>query len=136
MYGTAFYGGAHGAGTVFKVGTGELTTLHSFCSRLSHENICPDGQCPVSGLVQAANGNYYGRTTYNGGANGTARTDGCGTIFEITPAGKLTTLYSLALALRRLSRIPTGTSTGQPPLAGSTYCARRGGTCGLSLLCP
>jgi uncharacterized repeat protein (TIGR03803 family) len=37
--------------------------------------------------VQAANGNFYG-ITQEGGSNGD------GTVFEITPAGKLTTLYN------------------------------------------
>jgi uncharacterized repeat protein (TIGR03803 family) len=38
-------------------------------------------------LVQGLNGNFYG-TTYQGGANN------YGTVFQITPADKLTTLYS------------------------------------------
>jgi len=38
-------------------------------------------------LVQGVNGNFYG-TTYSGGSSNT------GTVFEITPGGKLTTLYS------------------------------------------
>jgi uncharacterized repeat protein (TIGR03803 family) len=39
------------------------------------------------GLVQASDGSFYG-TTSNGG------TSGYGTVFKITPAGALTTLYS------------------------------------------
>jgi uncharacterized repeat protein (TIGR03803 family) len=46
-----------------------------------------DGESPQAGLVQAANGDFFG-TTYGGGANG------YGTVFKITPSGKLTTLYS------------------------------------------
>jgi uncharacterized repeat protein (TIGR03803 family) len=42
---------------------------------------------PLAGLVQAANGNFYG-TTYIGG------TQSLGTVFELTPSGTLTTLYS------------------------------------------
>jgi uncharacterized repeat protein (TIGR03803 family) len=70
---------------------GQLTTLHSFCSLPD----CADGQAPVGQLVQATNGNFYG-TTLAGGAAGSSCTSviGCGTVFEITPAGKLTTLYS------------------------------------------
>jgi uncharacterized repeat protein (TIGR03803 family) len=41
------------------------------------------------GLVEDAAGNLYG-TTYFGGTNGPY----AGTVFQITPAGKLTTLYS------------------------------------------
>ena len=48
---------------------------------------CPDGAAPNSGLVQGNNGELYG-TTSNWGAHG------FGTVFKITPAGTLTTLYS------------------------------------------
>jgi uncharacterized repeat protein (TIGR03803 family) len=85
FYGTAYGGGLHNAGTVFKISKdGELTTLYSFCH--SHP-ICPDGARPTSGLVQGLNGNFYGLTVA-GGANGE------GTIFQITPGGKFTSLYS------------------------------------------
>jgi uncharacterized repeat protein (TIGR03803 family) len=82
FYGTTFFGGSNGnSGTIFKITpTGTLTTLHSFNGT--------DGEGPVAGLVQAANGTFYG-TTYGGGANG-----GYGTVFKITPTGTLTTLHS------------------------------------------
>ena len=86
LYGTARFSGANGffSGTVFKITpSGTLTTLYSFCSQSG----CTDGQSPEAGLVQAANGDLYG-TTVLGGANG------WGTVFEITPSGTLTTLYS------------------------------------------
>ena len=82
-YGGASYGGALGYGTVFKITpAGALTTLHSFDST--------DGANPNAGLVQAADGSFYGTTTY-GGANGD-----WGTVFRITPGGALTTLHSFA----------------------------------------
>ena len=65
------------------VSNGKLTTLYTFCS-LSN---CADGTGPYAPLIQASDGNFYGTTGY-GGANGG------GTIFEITQAGTLTTLYS------------------------------------------
>jgi uncharacterized repeat protein (TIGR03803 family) len=85
FYGMTVGGGADGNnGTVFEITpAGKLTTLHSFCSRPS----CTDGANPLAGLVQATNGNFYG-TTSGGGTSNT------GSLFEITPAGKLTTLYS------------------------------------------
>ncbi|MGA2191730.1 MAG: choice-of-anchor tandem repeat GloVer-containing protein [Steroidobacteraceae bacterium] len=95
LYGTTYYGGANstgceseglGCGTVFSIDqSGTLTTLHSFCT--VGGSACTDGYFPRAGLVQATNGNFYG-TTEVGGAN-----DG-GTVFEITPSGTLTTLYS------------------------------------------
>jgi uncharacterized repeat protein (TIGR03803 family) len=98
FYGTASDGGANDAacmshspglqyaacGTIFKiVPGGRLTTFYSFCA----ETNCSDGAIPMAGLVQATNGNFYGVTSADGANNG-------GTIFEITPAGELTTLYS------------------------------------------
>ncbi len=70
--------------TFFKMTTrGALTTLYSFCTQQS----CTDGVDPQGALVQSTNGSFYG-TTISGGANS------CGTIFEITATGKLTTLHS------------------------------------------
>ncbi len=96
FYGTAQSGGAYpalcggyGCGTVFKItASGKLTTLYNFCSQTS----CTDGSTPLTGLVQATDGDFYG-TTNSGGANCIAD-GGCGTIFKITPSGTLTTLYS------------------------------------------
>jgi uncharacterized repeat protein (TIGR03803 family) len=83
LYGTTS-GFENGPGTVFRITpTGNLTTLYTFCSQPN----CADGYTPFAALVQAADGNFYG-TTYAGGANGE------GTIFEVTLAGDLTTLYS------------------------------------------
>jgi uncharacterized repeat protein (TIGR03803 family) len=81
FYGTTLYGGAKGAGTVFEItAAGKLKTLHSFAG-------AADGANPYLGLVQAADGNFYG-TTHGGG------THDRGTVFQITARGKLTTLYS------------------------------------------
>jgi uncharacterized repeat protein (TIGR03803 family) len=94
FYGTAYGGGANnsctpgGCGTVFKISpSGMLTTLYNFCSRPN----CIDGFQPGGGLVQGADGNFYG-TTYGGG------TGSGGTIFKITASGALTTLYSFCSA--------------------------------------
>ena len=89
FYGTTYYGGSNsscsslGCGTVFKITpAGTLKTLYNFCAQTG----CTDGSVPV-GLVLASNGNLYGTTQYNGA-------NGYGTVFEITEAGKLTTLHS------------------------------------------
>ncbi len=84
LYGTTTGGGAKGDGTVFKITPGgALTTLYSFCSA----SACTDGEKPTAGLVQAANGDFYGTTELEGAK-------GDGTVFKITPAGTLTTLYT------------------------------------------
>ena len=92
LYGTTASGGANysedvGGGTVFKITmTGTLTTLYSFCALSG----CADGTFPGQ-LVQGSDGNFYG-TTLEGGANAN------GTIFAVTPQGKLTTLYNFCSA--------------------------------------
>jgi uncharacterized repeat protein (TIGR03803 family) len=90
FYGTTFGGGVVGGfGTVFKLASnGTLTTLHSFCAQSG----CPDGANPYAGLAQAANGNFFGVTPF-GGLSGKC-SGGCGTIFEITPSGTLTTIHN------------------------------------------
>jgi uncharacterized repeat protein (TIGR03803 family) len=92
FYGTTTSGGTgfeNSGGTVFKItSSGALTTLYSFCSKTN----CADGMNPEAGLVQASDGNFYG-TTNQGGTNSVCA-GGCGTVFRITPAGKLTTLHN------------------------------------------
>jgi uncharacterized repeat protein (TIGR03803 family) len=98
FYGTTNAGGASNDGTVFKITPGgTLTTLHSFCAQSG----CTDGIWPRSGLIQATNGDLYG-TTFYGGANDNCNTggpEGCGTVFQITPGGTLTTLYNFCSQL-------------------------------------
>ncbi len=85
LYGTTRGGGTYGLGTVFKVSsTGAGTVLHSFGPSGSG-----DGDSPLGGLVADAAGNLYG-TTQSGGAHSE------GTVFEVTPAGVETVLYSFA----------------------------------------
>ena len=71
-------------GTVFKITTGGvLTILHRFNGT--------DGAGPEAMLVRGPNGNFYGTTVFGG----TACTEaGCGTVFEMTRDGTLTTLHS------------------------------------------
>src|SRR5216684_1226733 len=85
LYGTTQSGGANSAGTVFKITpAGALTTLYSFCTAAN----CSDGALPRNPLIQGADGNFYGTTTFYG-ANNIG-----GTVFKITSKGILTTLYS------------------------------------------
>ena len=65
IYGTATEGGVEGSGTVFKITAGgELTFLCDF-----GEYDCPGGGHPFAGLIQAADGNFYG-TAWQGNASG------------------------------------------------------------------
>jgi uncharacterized repeat protein (TIGR03803 family) len=65
-----------------------LTTLYSFCSAGPP---CIDGNQPNGGLLLGSDGNFYGITLYGGPVQGCASFN-CGTLFQITPAGALTTI--------------------------------------------
>ncbi len=95
FYGTTSQGGAHNAGTIFRITPPAIfTTLYSFTGTA-------DGGIPAAGLIQGLDNNYYG-TTSAGGMGGN------GTIFQITPQGTLTTLY----------RFLGGAGDGSGPEAG------------------
>jgi uncharacterized repeat protein (TIGR03803 family) len=82
FYGTTEEGGTKNYGTVFKITPkGKLTTLHSFMGGT-------DGDTPISPLVQATDGNFYGTASYDG------LYPNFGTVFKITPKGTLTTLHN------------------------------------------
>ncbi|MBA3913676.1 MAG: hypothetical protein H0X25_07430 [Acidobacteriales bacterium] len=91
LYGAAENGGtgnctSAGCGTIYRITpSGDVTVLHAF--------EYTDGGLPQN-LAVGVDGNFYG-TTLDGGAN----TDCfayyvCGTVFEITPSGVLTTLHN------------------------------------------
>jgi uncharacterized protein (TIGR03437 family) len=87
FYGTTTSGGSQDGGTVFKITPGgTLTTLYNFGGSNN-----PGGTDPYAGLVLGADGNFYGTTL-------SPSTTGVGTIYKITPAGVLTTLFTFAVA--------------------------------------
>lgn len=116
LYGTTNNGGIYDRGTIFEITrAGQFTTIYNFCAKLG----CPDGFGPGA-LVLAPSGNFYG-TTYAGPCTG------CGTLFEVSPAGKLRVLYTF-LSAGAYPRDPTLGTDGN--LYGSTYytgCCTFGG---------
>jgi uncharacterized repeat protein (TIGR03803 family) len=114
LYGTADYGGANGAGTLFKIdpASGNLTPLYSFGAGTDAAN-------PPNGLI-AVNGVLYGVTQY-GGTNNT------GAVYAYdTTTGNESVLYSFG---------PFGGVDGYRPASpllfefGSLYgTAQAGGT--------
>jgi len=86
FYGTTQAGGVSNQGIVYQTtSAGTLTNLYSFSG--------PDGANPCSLLFEGSDSNFYG-TTRNGG--GGSCPQGCGTVFMLTPAGSLTTLYNFS----------------------------------------
>jgi uncharacterized repeat protein (TIGR03803 family) len=79
FYGTAPFGGAGGAGALFKLAGTKVTTLFSF------DNL--HGTYPYAGLALGNDGLLYGATTAGGANTG-------GTVFKATTAGVVTVLYS------------------------------------------
>ena len=82
LYGTTYYCGAHGLGTVFKVTpSGEESVLYNFGSQPG------DGAYPAAGLIMDKKSNLYGTTWYGGAL-------GLGSVFELSAKGEETVLYS------------------------------------------
>jgi uncharacterized repeat protein (TIGR03803 family) len=87
FYGTTYFGGPRGVGTLFRISPGgTYTNIYSFGSSPA------DGNFPVAGLVQGDDDRFYG-TTQDGGMYG------YGTIFRISPSGAYTNLYSFGGSL-------------------------------------
>lgn len=96
LYGTAEYGGSNTYGAVFKLsppprrgGNWSETLLYSFGAKTYQV----DGSHPVGNLIADSSGNLYG-VTYSGGTGSSADDGGNGTVFMLSKAGRLTSLYS------------------------------------------
>lgn len=109
LYGTAANGGgAANAGTAFKLTSGTLTVLYTFCSQSNATTFCTDGATPFAGLILDGSGNLYG-TTVSGGATGS------GTVFRLSSTAATTgspVLYSFCSQIN--------CSDGYFPAAGLT----------------
>jgi uncharacterized repeat protein (TIGR03803 family) len=83
LYGTAFEGRTGQSGLIFRLHPDDdvFTVVHRF-----HSN--SGGIDPVGPLLLANDGNYYGATSFGPGYNPS------GTIFMMTPTGKVTTVYT------------------------------------------
>jgi len=81
LYGTTYSGGPANAGVVYKIAAGgEETVVYAFTGGT-------DGGNPYAGVILDSAGNLYGTTVYGGSAN-------LGLVYEITPAGQETVLYT------------------------------------------
>ncbi len=85
FYGTASSGGTNGFGAVFKISkTGDEHLIYSFKGG-------NDGGDPYAGLI-VYKGALYGTTIEGGGSSNCVF--GCGTVFEVTTAGKEHVVYA------------------------------------------
>jgi uncharacterized repeat protein (TIGR03803 family) len=98
-------------GSVFRITpTGTLTTLYSFSATTGPNDTNADGATPEGRLVLGSDGNFYGTTAYGGNF-------GVGTVFKITSAGTLTSLYSFG-AVGSNAGSPGQNLDGFYPVAG------------------
>jgi uncharacterized repeat protein (TIGR03803 family) len=87
-----FYGASPGTvirphGIVFKLTpAGTWILLHGLDGK-------GDGAFPFGSLAQASDGNFYGTAKF-GGATSQSNSQGCGTIYQVTPGGNFTTVYT------------------------------------------
>jgi len=96
FYGTCGGGGTNGDGTVFKISAnGKLTTLYDYGMATDASGASLDGVNP-SGLIQGADGNFYGVTQGGLFFGGGGINFLYGTVFKISTNGVLTTLYTFA----------------------------------------
>ena len=110
FYGTTYQGGTYNNGTIYQITPGgALTTLHNFCTPTD----CTDGSLPYAGLMQAADGNFYGAGSSGG-------TFGAGVVFKITSSGTLTSLHSFTGTDGRFPYAGLAAATGGN-LYGTTY---------------
>jgi uncharacterized repeat protein (TIGR03803 family) len=127
LYGTTFVGGTSNNGAIFKLDTsGRETVLYSFTGGR-------DGGDPMASLILDSNGNLYG-TTYTGGdlSCRVGQMNGCGVVFKLSKAGKLTVLHRFhgtdgADPLAGLVRDMAGNLYGTTTAGGSSTC---NGGCG------
>ena len=87
LYGTTSAGGSVGYGIVFKITTsGKFTVLHNF-------NGNTEGAPADTPPIQGADGNFYGTVSDGGNAV-------FGTVYKMTPSGKMTVLYTFGGTVR------------------------------------
>jgi uncharacterized repeat protein (TIGR03803 family) len=114
FYGTTSQSGASGGGTVFNITpSGQLSVLYNFTGS-------SDGAVPYASPIQGTDGNFYGTTTAGGSS-------GYGTVYKLTPAGKLTPLYQFdfttgAYPYAPLSQGTDGNFYGTANAGGSVSC--------------
>ncbi|HKF02451.1 MAG TPA: choice-of-anchor tandem repeat GloVer-containing protein [Candidatus Sulfotelmatobacter sp.] len=99
VYGTVGDDNSNAAGSAFKMTTsGAFSRIYSFCSLAK----CADGSQPWGGLSLGKDGNFYGTTMWGGSLSS-------GTVFKLTPAGALTTVWNF-------DNGPDGAAPWYPPL--------------------
>jgi uncharacterized repeat protein (TIGR03803 family) len=97
FYGVCRHGGINKNGYVFQVTLSPFNFNPHFYDFCAQPN-CADGANPSGRPIEGADGNFYGTTFHGGkGSCNDGIANGCGTVYQITPAGNLTTIYPFLL---------------------------------------
>jgi uncharacterized repeat protein (TIGR03803 family) len=125
LYGTAYFGGGSGRGTVFAISTDGsfFTNLHNFAATSGTLSTNIDGANPSAGLI-LSNNTLYGTTRYGGSG-------GAGTVFAVNKDGSgFTNLHSF------ISATDGADSTAGLVLMGNTLygTTRNGGSSGFGTI--
>jgi uncharacterized repeat protein (TIGR03803 family) len=88
LYGTTYYGGPGGAGTIFKINTNgtAFTTLYFFNTVVRNSSNSVDGANPEGTLVLSGN-TLYGTASSGGVVTGNKGVGGPGTVFQLNTGG-------------------------------------------------
>ncbi len=93
LYGTTFYGGTNGAGTIYKISiSGNFKAIATFGGIF--------GANPFGPLIEGGDGNFYGLASRGG-------TNAGGVLFKVSPSGTQTILHNF-----------TGGTDGSNPVGG------------------
>jgi uncharacterized repeat protein (TIGR03803 family) len=138
LYGTTNGGGLAGpggCGVVFQLsptagGAWKETVLHTFRGTRNKDGCSP----PQFSLLLDQSGNIYGGTQYGGSYCPTNSAYGCGTVFEVSPAGNGTWTETV---LHSFSAVAEGVGVEGLALdpAGNLFGVSYGGTCNSSGQC-
>lgn len=118
-YGTSYYGGTGGYGTIFELSSSNVESVlynFSFCTS------CTDGFYPISSLIMDSSDNLYGIDAEGG-------TNSLGTVFESTTLGVEDTIYNCSgpaglgngLAMDSSGNLYGTTWNGGPNHTGTIY---------------
>ncbi len=122
LYGTTEDGGFEGNGVIYKASTsGVVTVLHSF----SDGTVVNDGKIPYGGLVEGADGNFYGTASRGGLVDGQTPNGG-GIAFKITPAGVYTIIHRFSYGVEGLDPRGTLIRSADGNFYGTTYTGGNG----------
>jgi uncharacterized repeat protein (TIGR03803 family) len=127
FYGTTNAGGTFSDGTIFSVTTGGVAkVLHNFSGDCKRRI---DGALPLAPLIDVS-GTFYGTTDEGGNPLNCYYYEGTGTVFTVTPIGKVKVVHSFGKSTSAYDGSHPGTALTK--VHGTLYgTTSKGGPCGV-----